>query len=264
MAEAARRITHQRRALSQGGHLRTAGGGACRHEHPGKVGLTTVSERTRQARCINGAPGGWFKDERCSETALRRARTGERKASAGSQAGRSGAVDWAGQTAGAYGFTFGSPAGSVFVGCEMAGGSEDGNESSSDLSSSLSISSWLLCAVCPCPPSSRCRSFPPSRLVVPPWFAAIALTPLALVAEVSLSRAPHCNCAWSEGFQKPTVCDLKAAERVSVSKLRHNTRRSGLSRALPSQRSLPPNVRAQHLTRGIDNKEGLRHSAASH
>jgi len=136
-----------------------------------------------------------------------RAESGRRIASP-----RSGAVDWAGQTAGAYGFTFGSPAGSVFVGCEMAGGSEDGNESSSDLSSSLSISSWLLYAVCPCPPSSRCRSFPPSRLVVPPWFAAIALTPLALVAEVSLSRAPHCNCAWSEGFQKPTACDLKAAE----------------------------------------------------
>jgi hypothetical protein len=50
------------------------------------------------------------------------------------------------------------------------GGSEDGNESSRDLSSSLSICFWLLCAVCPHPPSSRCGSSSLPRLVVPPRF----------------------------------------------------------------------------------------------
>jgi hypothetical protein len=104
----------------------------------------------------------------------------------------------------AYGLTFGSPAGSVFVGCEMAGGSEDGNESSSDLSSSLSISSWLLCGV----PLSAVIPLQIVPTLVSRRAASVrchCLTPLAVVAEVSLSRARSLQGVWSERCQKPTV-----------------------------------------------------------
>src|SRR4051794_32358321 len=79
----------------------------------------------------------------------------------------------------------------------MAGGSEDGNESSRDLSSSLSISSWLFCAVCPRPLSSRCRSSPLPRLVVPPRFPAMAIysylrrAPIAIASGRDGSRLPR-------------------------------------------------------------------------
>ena len=73
----------------------------------------------------------------------------------------------------------------------------------------LSISSWLLCAACPCPPSSRCRSFTPSRFLVPPC-TAIAVTPLALVAEVrSLSRALH-SAFGRKGSSQRKICHQAA------------------------------------------------------
>src|SRR5262249_9549264 len=62
-----------------------------------------------------------------------------------------------------YGLTLGSPAGSGGVGCEWDGGSDDGNESSSALSSSLSMSFLLFSRSGRPPRSVGCRSSALSR-----------------------------------------------------------------------------------------------------
>ena len=56
---------------------------------------------------------------------------------------------------GTHGLTVGSPAGSVAVGCEVDGGSDDGKLSFRALSSSLSRSFLLRSGACSVPPSSR-------------------------------------------------------------------------------------------------------------
>jgi hypothetical protein len=84
-----------------------------------------------------------------------------------------------GREVAACGFKFGSPAGSALVGCEMAGGSEEGNESSSVLSSSLSRSLFLFRAACPAPRSSRCKSsLCLLREILPPQCFAILVSPV--------------------------------------------------------------------------------------
>lgn len=94
------------------------------------------------------------------------------------RAGR-GRACLAGREVAACGFKFGSPAGSALVGCEMAGGSEEGNESSSVLSSSLSRSLFLFRAACPAPRSSRCKSsLCLLREILPPQCFAILVSPV--------------------------------------------------------------------------------------
>jgi hypothetical protein len=105
-------------------------------------------------------------------------RSGNHSAKATPRAGRGRACPAGGEVA-AYGFTFGSPAGSVLVGCEIAGGSEEGNESSSVLSSSLSRSFFLFGAACPAPRSSRCKSSSCLlRVTLPPRCFAILVSPI--------------------------------------------------------------------------------------
>jgi hypothetical protein len=143
-----------------------------------------------------------------------------------------------------YGFILGSPAGSVFVGCEMAGGSEDGKESSRDLSSSLSISSWLLCALCRFPPSLRCKSRSPLRgLVAPPRFAAMAVYSVALVAEELASAGRTIAIALSgivPGLLRRGPLGVRSARVLRAAAGTATRRGDGTKEAMEGRRWLRP------------------------